>query len=168
MRATRERESSLEAVIIRETHGYAYSNRAKQANGSHSRQEHKTRTPGEEDSPSLRLQFPAPRFQSARQAGPCVSQPTKSHFRPRLLLASPPRMLARQASKVEAAFLGSQTIGKSEARPTQHRKTPPPELERQCDLGVPTKKSNPARGANSEVLGEPSCKALNFILELAG
>jgi hypothetical protein len=109
--ATREREPSLEAVIIRETHGHAHSNRAKQANGSHSLQEHKARTLGEEDSSILRLQFPATRFQSARQAGPGFSSPAKSHFRARLLLAPPPRMLTRPASEVEAAFLGSQATG---------------------------------------------------------
>jgi hypothetical protein len=138
--ATREREPSLKAVIVRETHGHAHPNRAKQANGSHSRQEHKTRTPGEEDCSILWLQFPATRFQSARQTGPGFSSPAKSHFCPRLLLASPPGMLARTASEVEAAFLGSQAIGKPEARLAQHSKTSSPELERQCDLGMPAEK----------------------------
>lgn len=67
--ATREREQSLKAVIVRGTHGHAHSNRAKQANGSHSRQEHKTRTSGEEDSSILRIQFPVARFQPACLAG---------------------------------------------------------------------------------------------------
>jgi hypothetical protein len=105
--------------------GHAYTNRAQQTNGSHSRQKHKAGTTSQENRAIVWPQVSIARLTVTRHARLRFSPTPEDHFRSWLLLASTSWLLSCSTTKVKVALLASQAVGKPEARLAQHRETPP-------------------------------------------